>query len=567
MARFSFSCASAAVVVALAAQGAVAPLGAQDQQLQRGQRPGPRFMVPVFKGNERNVGWQFADQLRSRLGGDFMGRTLWIIVKSDIDNALVQSGYSTTEPLNSNDARQLAAIVRADEYVEGTINKTETGYAFEGQLLLVRGDGMVEPLARVEAEKIGDVAKAASKSIQDARKPIDNVQSCILNYRQNKYNDAISDVQKALKDNPQSVMARVCYLEIAKSQKWAADSIIKIGEQVIASHPMNRRALTLLADAYDEKKMDEKYINTLTTLLTADPTNVRLVETVVEAIARTQQFAVAKPIIDEAVKQNPGDPTLTRMQYRIYLAIKDYAAAAAIGEDMIKADTASADTLFFTRQTGAYLFTGDTAKALETVSRGTAKFPNNIEFWQLVAQLARQSGQMPVALSALDKIVAIDPKTKDILVQKARILNDMDRSDEAMAALQQALSAGDDKATISAMASAIANKQFRAFQASKDKAAGLAVLKTVEFAEHAQPTPTVYFLRGATYLTLATNTLQVANEAKDCEGSKESQNYFVEAQIALPKAGSQFADQLPPLMAIIAQYSSFPDQMIKAYCK
>ncbi|MFN8667641.1 MAG: hypothetical protein U0164_10730, partial [Gemmatimonadaceae bacterium] len=87
----------AAILVGLAIQGSVSELGAQQQTLQRGQTPGPRFMVPVLRSNERALGAQVADQLRERMGGDFMMRTLWIIPKSDIDNALEQSGYSKTE--------------------------------------------------------------------------------------------------------------------------------------------------------------------------------------------------------------------------------------------------------------------------------------------------------------------------------------------------------------------------------------------------------------------------------------------------------------------------------------
>ena len=154
----------AAILVGLAIQGSTSELGAQQQTLQRGQTPGPRFMVPVLRSNERNLGAQVADQLRERMGGDFMMRTLWIIPKSDIDNALEQSGYSKTEPLNANDAKQLANLIRAEEYVEGTVNKTAAGFEFDGQLLLVRGEGMVQPLPKVAGAKLGDIAKGISSA-------------------------------------------------------------------------------------------------------------------------------------------------------------------------------------------------------------------------------------------------------------------------------------------------------------------------------------------------------------------------------------------------------------------
>ena len=558
---------SSRVLAGLVLLGAANVLPAQQQQLQRGQTPGPRFMVPVFRSNERNMGWQFADQLRERMGGDFMGRTLWIIVKSDIDNALEQSGYSKTEPLNPNDSKQLANLIRAEEYVEGTINKTDAGYEFEGFYQLVRGDGMVQPLPKVAAPKLGDVAKAVSTAIDAARKPIDEVKNCVLKWRQNQYPGALADAAKGLKDYPNSVMARVCRLELANSQKWGADSIITIGEEIVKLHPDNRRALLLLSSAYDEKKLDEKYIGTLTKLLAADPTNVRLIEITVEAIARTGQFAVAKPIIDEAVKQNPGDPNLIRLQYRVYIAIKDYAQAAAIGEEMIKTDTAAADTGFFQRQIGAYQAANDTAKALEAASRGAAKYPNNETFWQLIAQFARQTGQMPVALNAYQKLLALNPKTPAVNLQIARILNEQGETDKALEYVKAAQAAGDDKTAVAGIATSIADKIRKQYEADKNKATGLRALEVLKMAESIQPSEAIYFLTGFVQYQIGSAILQEANTAKDCEGSKEAKNYIVDAEINLPKGGRQFAQQLAQILPALQQLSAYPDQMIKAYCK
>lgn len=566
-ARKHFARSVPALIFGLALQGSVNELGAQDQTVSRGQTPGPRFMVPVFRSNERNVGWQFADELRQRMGGDFMGRTLWIIVKSDIESALDQSGYSKTEPVNSNDARQLANIVRAVEYVEGSINKTDAGYEFNGVLLLVRGDGMVQPLPKVTGAKLGDVAKGVSNAIEEARKPVNEVNSCVLKWRQNQFPGAIADANKGIREYPNSVMSRVCLIEVANSQKWGADSIIKIGEQITALHPDNRRALALLADAYGEKKMDDKYVSTLTRLLAADPTNTRLVERVVEAIAATGKFDVAKPIIEEAVKQNPGDPALIRMQYRILLADKDYAGAAAIGEEMIKTDTAAADTAFFTRQVGAYVFAGDTAKALEAASRGAAKFPNNIGLWTLVAQFARQTGQMPVAMNAIEKIIAIDPKAPGINLQRAVVLSGQNQDDQAVDALRAALAAGDDKTQVAGVANSVANKLFRQYGESKDRAVALKGLEVLKFAEEAAPTAATFFLKGAFSLQLGVAALQEAQPEKSCEKSRAAKDYFVEAEINIPKGGTQFGPQIQQLMPTVQQYSPYPDQFIKAFCK
>ena len=559
----------AALLAGLVFQSSVSELGAQQQTLQRGQTPGPRFMVPVLRSNERNLGAQVADALRERMGGDFMMRTLWVIPKTDIDNALEQSGYSKTEPLNANDAKQLANLIRAEEYVEGTVAKTAGGYEFDGYLLLVRGEGMVQPLPKVSGAKPGDIAKGISGAVDAARKPLEEIKRCTLAARQSKYGEAIAEAQKGLKDYPNSVMARVCILEIANSQKWGADSIIKYAEDVLTLHKENRRALALVSDAYGEKKLDEKQIRALTTLLSLDPTNARLTETVVNIIAASGKPEVARPIIDEAVKQNPGDPSLIRLQWRIYLALKEFKQAAAIGEEMVKADTAAADTVFYTRIASAYLLSGDTAKAAEAAGRGTARFPQNTGLWMLQGQLARQAGQASQALVAFRKAVAIEPKTSDANLMIAQAFAEMGQPDSMMAALQAAETAGDSKVTIGGMALTQGNKLYREWNAQTPKNVDNAprILAMLEYSDKVNPSPTAKFLSGVINLVIGQTLLQSNAQTKSCDVANKASDALTNANMLIPQGARAFPDQAGQLMQALQQFTPFADSQKKTLCK
>ncbi len=560
----------AAVLVGITLQGVISPLEAQQQTLQRGQTPGPRFMVPVFRtsgGAERGLGAQVADALRERMGGDFMMRTLWIIPKSDIDNALEQSGYSKTEPLNSNDAKQLANLIRAEEYVEGTLNKTAAGFEFDGALLLVRGDGMVQPLPKVTGAKIGDIAKGVAGAIEGARKPLDDVKKCTTNWRLNKYAEAAKDARSGMQDYPNSVMSRVCLLELANSQKQGPDSIIKYSEDILKLHSQNRRALALVADAYGEKKMDEQQIRALTTLLALDPTNARLTETVVNIIAASGKPEVARPIIDEAVKQNPGDPSLIRLQWRIYLALKEYKQAVTIGEEMIKTDTAAADTNFFTRIVAAYSADSNYAKGAEWAARGTSKFPQNANLWMLNAQLARQAGQAPQALEAVKKALAINPKTDRANVMVAQIYMELNQPDSVIAALQRAEAAGDDKALIGGMALTVGNRMRTTFSQSKKVEDAQAALKVLAYSDKVNPTDNAKFLQGIINLTMGQQLLTEASAEKSCDKAKAANEAFTNAQIQIPPGGKAFPDQARAAMEGLTQLAPYGDKAQKALCK
>ncbi|MEO6444705.1 MAG: hypothetical protein ABIZ91_17810 [Gemmatimonadaceae bacterium] len=559
----------AALIAGLVIQGSVSELGAQQQTLQRGQTPGPRFMVPVLRSTERGVGAQVADAVRERMGGDIMMRTLWIIPKSDIDNALEQSGYSKTEPLNSNDAKQLANLIRAEEYIEGTVSKTAAGYDFDGYLMLVRGDGMVQPLPKVTAAKPGDLSKGISSAVEAARKPLEEIKKCTLAARQSKYGEALDEAHKGIKTYPNSVMARVCILEIANSQKWGADSIVKYSEDVIRLHKDNRRALALVADAYGEKKMDEQQIRALTTLLSLDPTNARLTETVVNIIAASGKPEVARPIIDEAVKQNPGDPSLIRLQWRIYLALKEYAVAASIGEEMVKADTAAADTSFFTRIASAYLLAGDTAKGAEAAARGTAKYPLNANLWMLQGQLARQAGQASVSLVALRKAVAIDPKLAGANLMIAQSFGDMNQPDSMLMALKAAEAAGDSKETIGGMALTQGNKMYREWNAQTPKNVDDAkpILHILEHSDQIFPSPTAKFLSGVINLVIGQTLLQSNAQTKSCDVANQASEALTNANLLIPQGAKAFPDQAGQLMQALQQFTPFADSQKKALCK
>jgi tetratricopeptide (TPR) repeat protein len=565
--RHSRSVAGIFVGLVVAGGSAFGSLGAQ-QTLRRGETAGPRFMVPILRSTEPNLGVQAAEAIRDKMAGDIPLKNLWVIPKSDIVNTLEASGYSVRDALNANDTRALATLLRAEEFVEGTVSKTPTGFRIDANIQLVRGDGMVQPLPPVEAPKLDKAADKLSDEIQEARKQVEPAGKCMLMQRQQKYGEATKAAGEALKAYPRSTMARVCLLEIYNGQKLGADSIIKEAEEVLAIHPQNKRALALVADAYNEKHLDDKYIQALTTLLAADPTNIRLQQTVVNALGAAKKPELAKPIIDEAVKQNPGDPSLIRLQYQVYLALKDYKGAATVGEEMVKTDTAAADTAFFARLSGAYLLAGDTAKAAEAVARGVAKFPKNTNLVLTLAQLQRQSGQVQQSIETLHKLLAIDPKADGVWLQIARAQMDMNApTDSILASLSHAKAAGDSLSTVGVYALGLGQNLYKKANASKAVPDYQEAIHVLAMADSLAPSPQAKFLMGATNLSMGNALLQEASKEKSCEMAKQAQAALTDAQIQLPEGGKFNPQAAQQALGQLTTLSEYPPKMIKAYCK
>ena len=563
------------LIASLAVSGAFALAGAQQQQtLLRGQTPGPRFMVPVLRSQEGNLGVQAAEAIRSRMMSEFPGKTLWIVPKTDIENTLKQSGYPLDQALSTNDTRALAQLLRAEEYVEGTVTRTPAGIRIDANLMIPRGlEGYVQPLPPIEAANLGAAARTLTDHVESARKQLDAARNCSNAVRQKNFPEAMKQARAAIGAYPNSVMGRVCLADIYYEQKLGADSILRVSEEIIKLHPTNRRALALAADAYAEKKDDEKYIQTLTTLLAADPTNTRLQTTVVNALAGSGKANLARPIIDDAVKQNPGDPQLIRLQWLVYLALREYKDAIRIGEEMVRTDTAMADTSFYVRLAGAYAADSQFQKGAEAVARGLQKFPDQPDLLSAQIDLLTKAGQLDQAVEVSRRVLARNPKTPLLNLQVARIFVDRNQPDSAGQYLRNAVAAGDSAALVGAYALSVGNQVFGAAAGNQNADAVTKAndfKKSLEFialADSLAPSDNSKFLRGVANLSLGQQLLQQASDRKSCEIGREAKNSFADAQIYIPQGGRAFPDQARQALAGLTTLDGYADRIIKAYCK
>jgi tetratricopeptide (TPR) repeat protein len=433
---------------------------------------------------------------------------------------------------------------------------------------------MEQPLPAASGAKPGDVAAKTSVELEKARKQVKGATDCMSSQRQRQYDQARAHAARALKEYPNAVFARICLLEMAIGQRQADDSLIKISEEILAIAPLNDRALAVAVDAYGrkaatDKAYEEKYVATLQKLLAADPTNTSLQAQIVRALAAQGKFAMAKPIVDEAVKQSPGDPELIKLQWGIYRALGDWKAAIPVGEEMVKHDTAAADTVFFQQLVAAYVSDSQPVKAQEAAARGATKFPNNVTLWLSVAQLARRNGQLPQALEAISKVLAIDPKNSTAALQKAQIFSEQDQVDSMKVALRAAVDGGASKETAALMILPKANNLLQAYQKDSAKTVeqGDHILSLFAFADSLNPTPQSGFLQAATMVVMGQPLLTRAAANRSCEDSRRMNDMLINAQGLIQKYGRDFAQAAGQLMQGAMQMQTYADQYVKAFCK
>jgi len=527
-------------------------------------------MVSVFKAGEKGLGVQAADAVRSRMTSEFPFKQVYVLPKQDINATLEASGFPTTDALQPHDARALANLLRADEYVTGTATKTAGGYKVEGALVLARDNALVQPLGTYDAPNVNAAAAMVSKELKEARKQLEFEKKCVNSARDNKLDAAAVFAKEGIVAYPKATLARICLANVMVTQKASNDEILKLAQEIVALDPRSRPGLAILANAFRTANQPDSAVLTLTKLLATDPSNPRLQKDVVDAIAVLANPAIARPVIDDAVAMNPGDPELLGLRWKILLAVKDYKAAFEQGEELVKLDTSFADTTYFSRTAAAFAADSQHQKSAEFAAKGLVKFPNHpsLTYQQIIA--LRAAGQGQQSLEALNKAMAAKIPVENGAFLRLTLLKDLNRNDEIVPAARELIAAGDTSTIIRQMIVGIGQQQGNAAAKSKVAAEFETAIKTLLYADSVSTGQTKQqagFLLGSNYVQLANLKYQESAATKSCPPARDAKNFVVEAQIQLPKGGALYADAMRQLMGIAMQLDTGADQLIKAYCK
>ena len=431
-------------LLALAALMTAAPLAGV--AAQRPAAPPPKVMVTTFAGSEPGLGVQTAEAIRQRILKDADDKKLTVIPQKDVNSTLTASGYSTTESLASNDARALAVLLRADEYMEGTVSRTPSGVKVDARMVLARDNSIQQPLPTAEAARLDQAAQMVSKSYLAARSQLDAERNCANLFRAGKFKEAEAAARAGLTRSTRTARWRWSASEIRSTPKTRPTRFSRSPQRILAVDPRNIFALRSTADIYQTRK-DPRATQTLISLMAADPGNDKLQTQVINSLAASGQWDLAVPIVTEALKNSPGDANLLHLAWLVYLGAKKYDLAFATGAELIKADTAAADSTYYIRTAGAY--SAETPpqyqKAADVLAIAATKYPGNASILLNQGNLLSKAGNNTAALAAVQRAISINPKVEGGYVQLALIQGALNQPDAAMATLRTGVSNGADK--------------------------------------------------------------------------------------------------------------------------
>jgi len=568
--------ATLAAELALGVLSAPAGLSAQTSSRVGPNPDTPRLLVAVFASNDRTTGVQAADAIRTRVSTTANVKQLYVIPKNDITNYLESSGYKSDSSLGPTDLKELAKLLRADEVLSGSVTRTATGVKIEPRLMLARDVRLAQPLPPVEASTPADAARQIERSLQEARRQLADNKACENAIRDSQNDKAIAFANAGILKYPNATIARLCLANAYQAMKAPPDTVLRVTDQIRKIDPKNSMALSFAYVAYQAKNDAENAVRALMGLLALEPSNPTLQGDVVRELAKLGRPAVALPLLDTLLMQNPGDPQLLRQRWLLTLAAADadtgasrkalFARAITAGEEMVKADTTMADSVYFERQ----IIAGNQLtppRGLEFASRAVQKFPSSAHFWASKANAERKAGQSQMALESMKRAMAIDAKTPNGNLFLAQVYIDLNQPDSAVAVARRAVASGEDGKTWGAFLLAPTQAAWKQADLTKLIPDYQKALSLAEESNRLAPSPTAKFFIGVSSFSMGMTALQQAQKPKSCSLAKTAQEMFLKTQMSMPEGGAVDAGTAKTILTYVTQYSPTADQMVKQYCK
>jgi len=590
----------AAVALALGYVSAPSLANAQTRR----DAPGPdtpRLLVVVFQAAEKLIGLQIADALRGRMTSASNPKQLYVIPKEQMVGFLESSGYKSDSSLGLTDLKELAKGLRADEILAGMISRASGVFTVRPRLMLAVDPAMGQPLPVVESGNLNDVARQIEKSASEARKQIPDHKACQNHIRAGAVDKAIVAANAGIAKYPNATIARNCLANAFQASKMS-DSVLMVTEDIRRLDPNNsfatRMAFLAYKDKADAETVPEKQgqyreaeVRALVALLATDPANPTLTNTVVSELAKLGKPAIALPVIDTLLLSNPGDPQLIRQRWLLRLAAAStsdsasrplqFASAIVAGEEMVKADTTLADSVYYARQVAAAMAVSP-QRGAEYAAKAVQKFPANQDFWWYKANSERRSGQLQAAQQTTGRLVVLNPKYPNATVMLGQLFLEQNMTDSAVALARRAVAAGEDSKVWGTLLLRPAQDAVKKAQASdaeakkdstnKDKAAQSVVnweaaLAISQEADKLNPSATSKFFVGVSSFQVGYVSVQGAQKPKSCVLAKKAQDMFLITQMTMPQGGAVDAATAGQILGFVGQLATTADQMAKQYCK
>ena len=556
--------------------------------------------TPSLERTDMRFGRKVGDGVRDRLGDLVNKREAKVIGSRDVRESMVLSSLNPDSALTLFDLRQQGEYFRADEIVIGRVARLPAGFRIEAELVLWRDLRLRQPVGAVTSNNLDRAIEQVAARIAESRSQLRFQRRCENHLREGQGTQAIQSAREGIASYNRGALARVCLVTALRQTGAPVTQVLQEALGVLAIDSVSPYALESAAIALDTLRRRDDAASMWLRLAATDSNNLDLAERVVFSMAEGGNSRAAESLVVRMSDRNPTYVPLLRQKWRVTYDTRNWPVAIGAGERLLAVDSgAVADSIFFLRLATAYRANGQVFKAVETVARGVASFPQDSRLYALYTQFIKEEsdsvitrgialhphsaellalnakdlrarGKVAEALDASKKAVELDSTMAQgrLLIAQAEI--ELGRPDSALVTLQRAVAAGEDRSAVAAFALSKGNTLFRAANGTKNRADFQLAMRFLAFADTLRSTPQTKFLLGAAALNLAQSALtdapKILVKEESCQLSHLGAETIPLARASLeagqdvsPEATKQFLDYLD-------QISPYADKQIAAFC-
>ncbi len=576
-----------AAVVAAPVSGQI-PTGAH---IGGGSRTLPRLMVAnpyAFASTDSAAAVQIGSAVRDRM--DNVARNEFqVLSRKTMNEALEKYGYPDDAILQPLVQRRFAIELTARMLVTSTLARNDGLHTVTARLVGISDDaGTVVNVAQQQGQNLEDLGKRVADELKPAVKSADDAHDCINTMRQDP-KKAEESARKAIRDNPQSGLAWICLVDIARrdsgaaSQKVSDDSLIALLKHATESDPQSLRAWTMLAERYRQENDTAGTVHAYQQMLIAAPTNQPLREQALKYFLAVGRTDAARQVAEEAIKLDPYNPDFYDLLSNVCVFENNYRCAVDALEKVFEIDSTKADSLFYLKisvMASNPSDNPDTTRWVNWARRGVDKYPNNTDLLQQLINAYQAAGQPDSMVATTEHLLQVDSTQVPAALAAIKALADTSagtdsmptRVAEAMPLVQYVNAHGtaDQKQATAVLLTngALPLIQHQPLDTLLLQQAAAAMRMAVRMSDSTSRVyPTANYLLGLATFFQVPSIDPVAEKQKSCDLARREKGLLSQARDAFTLGQSVQPDNIAKLLGNVEQYLKRADSMIKVYCK
>ena len=573
------------------------------------KKPAPEFtrqslLISNFRHDtvgDKRIGRKAASAVRSRMLKLVNRKEVDVVDNEDVALELEKAGYDINFSPTLGELRLLGRVMRADEYLMGSIDRVGNAYRLSGELVLVRDERLRQPLPSYTAPSLDAAADQFARSAAAARAQLIPERRCENALRDGKGAEALAHARAGVAAYASSTLARTCLVWSLRATHAPATEVLTVAQEVLAIDSINPHVLEAAAISLDSLRRRDEAARMWLRLARTDTTNLELQERVANALVDGGNKRPAEDFLVPLVKKHPDYVPLVRQKWRVAFDNRDWPVAIEAAESLMQLDElARDDSTFHLRLATAYRADGKPFKSIETLSHAVPRFPGDARLYTLYTQYIRAEAD-----TVIPRGLALFPKSGDLLAMQARELRsrgklqesldaarqavtadstlsqgqlmvaqvemELGRPDSALASLRRALSGGEDTALVAQFALAKGNSLYRAAGGTKTSSDFSLALRFLALSDSLRASPQSQLLVGAAALGVAqaalTEAPKLSDKTESCRLARLGAEMLPMAKSALTAGQDAFPEAAKQSLENAGVLDPYAAQQVQAFCQ